>query len=698
MTSTSNQSARLTYIQAPWVRVVRVTWWVIAVLAVGVFAASLPGYLVRLSAGAHGIALASTPSILQIALNLVNILVSISAVLLSFGLAWLLFRQKSNERMVMFLSFYLLVYAVGFAGPLEALIAISPGFTESFYYMIAGVFIGPMTVALFALLPDGRFVPDWTRWLILASLLLIPVSIFFEDVSTKSLTSALLWIGTALALLILLASLYAQIYRYRKVSTQLEKLQTKWVIFGLSMWFLFMLISSYPYLIIESLPPGSQLPWWTPIMELVWFTSLMFLPLSLTIAVMRYRLYDIDILINRTIVYGALTAIVVGLYVLVVGGLGVLLQASGNLLIALIATGIVAVLFQPLRERLQQAVNRMMYGERDDPVTVFTRLGEMMEANSNPKAMLSGLVETIAQTLKLPYTAIELEADSDIEVLAVYGSPAREEIRFPLVYQTEQIGSLVVSPRTAGGGFSQKDRRLLENITGQTGAAAYAVRLNLKLQQSRARLVTAREEERRRIRRDLHDELGPQLASQTLIVEALEKRMQNDPDSAIHLLRELKKHTQFAIQDIRRLVYDLRPPVLDDLGLVNAIREVLATYHQSRIACTVEATPDPLPPLAAAVEVATFRIVQEAVTNVMRHAQAEHCAVRIEYSDFAGDAQLIVTVDDDGVGIPSRKRAGVGMQSMRERAAELGGKCVIESRAEGGTRVFAQLPMPGEIS
>ena len=338
----------------------------------------------------------------------------------------------------------------------------------------------------------------------------------------------------------------------------------------------------------------------------------------------------------------------------------------------------------------------MMYGERDDPVTVFTQLGEMMEATSSPKAMLSGLVETIAQTLKLPYAAIELGTGTEVEDVAVYGSPVGKEIRFSRVYQAEQIGSLVVSQRRVAEEFSQTDQELLENIASQTGAAAYAAQLNYKLQRSRARLVTAREEERRRIRRDLHDELGPQLASQTLIVEALEKRMQNDPESAAHLLGELKKHTQSAVQDIRRLVYDLRPPALDDLGLVSAIREAVATYHQSGVSCTIEA-PDPMPDLPAAVEVATYRIIQEAVTNVVRHAEAEHCTVRIEFSELTGDAQLCITVEDDGVGIPLQKRAGVGLQSMKERAAELGGECIIEPRPQGGTRVFAQLPLPEEM-
>jgi len=696
--STSNQSTRLTYIQDPWVQVVRGAWWFLAVLAAGIFAASLPGYLARLTSGAHGGAFVAEASTVQQALNLVSILISISAVLLSFALAWVLFRQKPNERMAVFLSFYLLVYAVGFAGPLEALISVNPGLDESVYLMISGVFIGPMTVGLFALLPDGRFVPSWTRWLIPASLLLIPMSIFYENLSTASLSNILLWVGTALALFILLAALYAQIYRYRKVSTQLERQQTKWVIFGLSLWFLFMLISSYPYMILQSLPPGSQLPWWAPYMELVWFVSLAFLPLSLTIAVMRYRLYDIDIIINRTLVYGALTAIVVGLYVLVVGGLGVLFQSTNNLMVALIATGVVAVMFQPLRERLQQGVNRMMYGERDDPVAVFTRMGELVEATSSPKAMLAGLVETIAQTLNLPYAAIELGTNEMVEVVAEYGRPKGNLIRFPLIYQAEQIGSLVVCSRDHGEGFRTPDQQLLENLARQTGAAAHAAQLNYELQRSRVRLVTAREEERRRIRRDLHDELGPQLASQTLIIEALEKRMQNDPESATQLLGELKKHSQSAVQDIRRLVYDLRPPALDDLGLVNAIQEALATYHQSGVTCTIEAAPDPLPDLPAAVEVATYRIVQEAVTNVVRHAEAQNCTVRIEFYELHGDVQLCVIVVDDGVGIPSQKRAGVGIQSMHERAAELGGNCVIDSPRGGGTRVTAKLPLSGEIT
>jgi signal transduction histidine kinase len=695
MTS-SNQSTRLTYIPTPWIQVLQVAWVLLALLSVVIFIASLPGYLAHLEVGTHGDTFVVEPSALRTVLNAVNVLASISIVLISLTLSWFLFRQKPNELMAMFLAFYLLVYAIGFAGPLEALISIWPALDDSIYALVAGTLVGPMSIALFTLLPDGRFVPDWSRWLIPASVLIIPFAFSYSNPQAKTGNSALVWIGSSLALVILVASLYAQVYRYRKVSSHTQKQQTKWLIYGLSLWLLFMLISTIPYMVILNLPPGSSLPWWVPLSEMLWFGSLMFLPLSLTIAVMRYHLYGIDILINRTLLFGTLTAIIVALYVLVVGGLGVLFHSNSNLLVALTATGLIAVLFQPLRQRLQHGINKMMYGERDDPVTVFARMGQLVEATSSPKAMLSGLVETIAQTLKLPYAGIELGIGDQSEVVAVYGTPIGKPVRFPLVYQSLTIGNLAVSPRVASEEFNRKDLSLLENIARQTGAAAYSVQLTEKLQRSRVQLVTAREEERRRIRRDLHDELGPQLASQTLIIEALEKRLQNDPDSAYQLLEQLKKYSQSAVKDIRRLVYDLRPPALDDLGLVNALREILATYNQSGLECSIEA-PEPLPTLPAAVEVAVYRIIQEAATNVMRHAGAQHCVARIEIDKTASRSNLQLTIEDDGKGIPAERNAGIGLNSMQERALELGGKCWVERLPNGGTRVCALLPLSGEI-
>ncbi|MFQ5421475.1 MAG: histidine kinase, partial [Anaerolineae bacterium] len=340
------------------------------------------------------------------------------------------------------------------------------------------------------------------------------------------------------------------------------------------------------------------------------------------IAILRYQLYDIDFLINRTLVYGALMACVVGIYALVVGAAGALAQAQSNWLVALLATGLVAVLFQPLRERLQRSVNRLVYGERDDPVAVFSKLGERMETAVAPNELLPILAETIARTLKLSYVAVGLQTNGSLEIAAAYGKPTHNPVTFPLAYQGKTIGELLVAPRQTGESFSPAEMALLQNIAWQAGTAVHAAQLSADLRRSRQRLVTAREEERRRLRRDLHDDLGPKLASLTLSLDAIGKLMDRDPAAAAELLRELKEQSQTAVQDIRRLVYDLRPPALDDLGLAAALRESATRYRSGGIRITIK-TPEPLSPLPAAVEVAAFRIAQEAMTNAVRHAQAQ---------------------------------------------------------------------------
>src|SRR5207247_5901746 len=228
-------------------------------------------------------------------------------------------------------------------------------------------------------------------------------------------------------------------------------------------------------------------------------------PLSFGFAMLRYRLWDIDIIINRTLVYGALTAVVVGVYVLVVGTLGTLLHTFGDFPISLLATGLVAVLFQPLRARLQRGVNRLMYGERDDPYAVLSRLASRLQATLAPESVFPTIVETVAQALKLPYAAIALKQDDEFITAASYGLSQDNPFILPLVYHTEPIGELLLAPRAPGEAFTAADRRLLEDIAHQAGAAAHAVRLPADLQRSREHLVTAREEERRRLRRDLHD-------------------------------------------------------------------------------------------------------------------------------------------------------------------------------------------------
>ena len=265
-----------------------------------------------------------------------------------------------------------------------------------------------------------------------------------------------------------------------------------------------------------------------------------------------------------------------------------------------------------------------------------------------------------------------------------------------------------MAPRVPGEAFTSADRRLLEDLARQAGAAVQAVRLTADLQRSRERLVAAREEERRRMRRNLHDGLGPTLAGLTFGLDAARSLLVREPENAEALLGELRNQTQGAVSEIRRLVYDLRPPALDDLGLVAAIREQAARHghllgndssdeargvgREDGLTFSVEA-PEHLPPLPAAVEVACYRIAQEALTNVARHAQARACRVRLSI-DGGGDT-LELEVADDGVGVAEGRRAGVGLSSMRERAAELGGTYVVTpASSSGGTRVLAWLPLP----
>src|SRR5829696_10362232 len=306
--------------------------------------------------------------------------------------------------------------------------------------------------------------------------------------------------------------------------------------------------------------------------------SLLVVPVITYIAIVRYHLYDIDLVINRTLVYGALTSCVVGIYVLAIVALGALFQAQGNLGVSLVATGLVAIVFQPLRSRLQRGVNRLMYGERDDPYAVTSRLGRRLEATLAPEAVLPTVVETIAQALKLPYAAILLEEDEEFRTAAAYGSPRGEPETLPLVYQREEIGRLVLSPRAPGEGFSDADRDLLEDLARQAEVAVHALRLTSDLQHSRERLVATREEERRRLRRDLHDGLGAQLAGLNVQAGTLRRLIPRDPDAADELVVELRDELRSAISDIRRLVYDLRPPALDDLGLVEALRRLAERY------------------------------------------------------------------------------------------------------------------------
>jgi len=342
-----------------------------------------------------------------------------------------------------------------------------------------------------------------------------------------------------------------------------------------------------------------------------------------------------------------------------------------------------------LRGWLQRGVNRLLYGQRDEPYLVVTHLSQRVESSLTHETILPTIVATVAQALKLPYAAIALREGDEQVITATYGTPGGESLRLPLIYQAEPIGEMILSPRAPGDFWTPGDRRLLDELARQAGVAARAVRLTSDLQRSRERLVLAREEERRRLRRDLHDGLGPTLGNLTLQLDAVDDLIESDPTAAHELVVKVKRQTQLAIGEIRRLVDDLRPPALDELGLITALGEQAAHYNQLGALLVEVDAPESLPSLPAAVEVAAYRIAVEGLRNVVRHAEARRCAIRLQLDD-----ELTVEIVDDGKGVSPQARPGVGIGSMRERAAELGGTCVVTSAPHGGVRVFARLPLP----
>jgi signal transduction histidine kinase len=283
---------------------------------------------------------------------------------------------------------------------------------------------------------------------------------------------------------------------------------------------------------------------------------------------------------------------------------------------------------------------------------------------------------------------MEVTQPGGLASVVEYGEP-RPGTDFPLSYRGAPVGTLRVAP-APGDPPRAADRRLLADLVRQAGVAAHAVGRTEDLQRGRERLVAAREEERRRLRRDLHDGLGPVLGGLTLKLDAVRRLLRTDPDRAEDVVRGAKADVAGAMADVRRLVHDLRPPALDEFGLAGALEQQAERFRRPGAGegLRVDVEVGDVGGLPAAVEVAAYRIVSEALTNVLKHAGAGSCVVRVERRD--GD--LVVEVADDGRGVAADSPMGVGLLSMEERAAELGGSCRVTARPGGGTMVRAVLP------
>ena len=487
------------------------------------------------------------------------------------------------------------------------------------------------------------------------------------------------WLRTAWTWLVIpglaiyLAGLVALVLRYRR-GDETQRQQILWVLLAV--------IALVALQIVDALWPGDG---WLGIL------SLGLLPAGITVAILRAQLLDIRIVVSRSLLYLLLTGGIALVYLGLVAGLG-WLSVGLNTGAAVVATVIIAVAFNPLRVRLQRLLDRAFYGARRDPVRALAAVGERLTEVAAPRGDgLAGVLQALCEVLRLPWAAIVVDG---VE-LAAYGTRPPDRHGVLISSGGEAVGELVVGLRTGESRLAAADERVLTLLAAPIGVAVRASRLAEEVARSRERIIASREEERRRLRRDLHDGLGPVLTGVTLNAETALRLLPHDPDRAAALLAGLRDQTTAAIADIRRLVDDLGPPAaLDALGLEGALREQAAILSRradgTPLAVSVETTGD-LGGLPAAVEVAIYRIVTEALTNVVRHSTASAASVSLA----ASEGGVRVTISDDGVNLESGWKPGVGLASIRERTAELGGVCEIRHDRAGG-RVSVTLPVgPG---
>ena len=296
------------------------------------------------------------------------------------------------------------------------------------------------------------------------------------------------------------------------------------------------------------------------------------LPVAIAIAVLRYRLYDVDVVVNRTIVYGAVSAVLAAGYLSVVGVATTLLGDSATTGAGLVAAAVVALAFAPVRDWIQQIVNRRLFGDRHRSDAALERLGQRMTQPGPAAQLLPAIVEAVAASLQLPFVAIEPGGVGSGASVS-FGTARGPLVEIPLRCQAGDVGTLVVSARSPREALSPADRHVLDQLAAHVGVAVYAATLTNQLQQSRARLVAAQEDERRRLRRDLHDDLGPALTAIGFGLDTVDNLIAagTSQPSVHQLITRLRDQTDDAIVQIRRVAYALRPPALDELGLAGAL-------------------------------------------------------------------------------------------------------------------------------
>ena len=613
---------------------------------------------------------------------------------LSLSLAgWPIARHRPENRLGWLLLAGGACYTVSGAGDPVLAAATSPGADAFGWRLIATLTNGgwPWAIGLvlplvLLLFPDGRLPSPRWRWAVAAAgtaaVLFASTAVFPADTSSSELGvqgylrwpwyDRLHWVEGAAAIIGLaayVAAVVSLVVRYRRGDEPVRR-QILWLLWGSSV-----MVAVFA---VDNVLPNESLLTVYPIV---------LVPLSVAIAVLRYQLLDIRLVISRTLLYALLTAGVIGAYAGLVAFLDAVVRRQIGLGTSIIATIMIAGVFHPVRVRLQRRIDEVFYGARRDPIRAMTEVGARLgELSSNTPAGFAGVLEGLCRVMRLPSASVVVDGQE----VASFGQPPPLRQSIDLRQGGDVVGELTVGLRAGETRLAPADEKVLVLLSTSLAVAIRATSLATQLGRARDALVTTREEERLRLRRDLHDGLGPVLTAVVLQADAARRLVPTDPERAQALMVEIRTLATATTGSIRRLVNELRPAALDALGLVGALQEQAGVLSQradgSPLHVAVEAT-EKLADLPPAVEVAAYLIATEALNNVTRHSTASAARVTLSSDGTA----LSLMIHDNGTG-GKEWRPGVGITSMRERAAELGGACSVGTDITGG-RVSVTIPL-----